>query len=546
MTIDCWPPLLALGEHALDVSRALAKDPVVEVEARLTALEAEADPRLSVGLSSARYALALRVGLPTAKQDPDAIRCAFLAAGDPVAACFVLVEQALALGPVAGSALLRDIAPSVLGRSLLLAAAVARAEGSLARSSGDLRASLAFLGRSVDLAEASGSARELVRSRNTLGTTYASLGLATSARGELVPALELASAIGEAQSAAVAEGQLAALALEEGNASRAVRSLSRQAATARHLGDVHALARALSLQVEAHGALSNLEEVKTCADEARSLARIHGDPWTRRQALFATLYEAEVALAHGRLERGSALLDDVHGEGATFEGPVRARLALSFLWRRERLALPLSAEDFEELAVALRASPRPAWVERALLLASRQAASPAHRMALALRATLVRECREACRATLSGIATVDREASLDRAIARGRDLLSVTRLALAPLLPWETPLTFVEAGSPRDLDRLIGVVLGRAASAGIEDLLVSAQGPLRAAFARCGGGSLAGLVEDLGAHAGALVFSTTAVLRVTDDPTGPLALVPASCHVPPHPDGARDPVSSPP
>ena len=188
-------------------------------------------------------------------------------------------------------------------------------------------------------------------------------------------------------------------------------------------------------------------------------------------------------------------------------------------------------------------SPRPAWVERALALAAPLATEPAHKRALVLRATLLAEARQACAAPLAHLAATDATLALDRAMARARDLVGLARLTLAPLDAWDARLTYIEAKSQTDLDRLVGLVLGRAAATATtgHDLLVSSQGPMRVLFARASGGGLEEWVHDLGRE-GAQVFSTTARMICTDEAAGALALVPAPCHLPQHAHAPRDPV----
>jgi hypothetical protein len=259
--------------------------------------------------------------------------------------------------------------------------------------------------------------------------------------------------------------------------------------------------------------------------------------------LFATVYEAEAAYAHGRLDEGDALIRDVSAGDEALAGPLRARRALAALVRAETVATPLGVPDLASLFDDLRASPRPAWVERGLAVAAPLLVDPAHRRALAVRATLLAEARAACAAPLARLATVDETSALERAMSRARDLVGAARLALAPVEPWEARVTFLEATSARELDRLVGLVLERsAASLSGDDLLVSSQGPLRTLFARASGGGLDEWLADLGREREAMLFSTTARVALTDDPTASLALVPAPWHLPPHVDDPRAPL----
>lgn len=540
-----WAPLALLDADASEVERALGSESIAEVEARLERLaQAPPDtPRRALGVRCARLALTLRGGAIVDGAPLDDLRRDLQRAGETLFADFILVEQAALLPARVGLARLADLSPEALEASPALAAAALRLEGSFARATGDLRASLALLQRSVHVARRAGELRELVRSQNTLGTSLASLGLTGPARAVLLPALELASVLGERQSIAIAEGQLAVLALDEGDGPRAVRALGRQAQIARELGDVHGQARALSLLVEAHGLRSNLDDAKTCADEARALHRREGLAWTARQAVFATLYEAEIAFAHGRHARGDQLLADARGAEEAPAGPLRARLALVALVRAAATNEALSADAIAAFASELRLSPRPSWVERALSIAAKLASDPRHRHALALRAAMLAEARAACGVPSTLLAATDESLALDRVMARARDLVGLARLTLAPLDAWEARLTYIEAKTQTDLDRLVGLVLGRAADTAAtgHDLIVSSQGPLRVVFARASGGSLDEWVHDLGRQ-GAQVFSTTARMILTDEAAGSLALVPAPWHVPRHADAPRDPL----
>jgi tetratricopeptide (TPR) repeat protein len=557
-----WPPLRPLGPMAVRVGRALGSASVAdvvklidEVAARLTT------PRQHAALEAARLGLGIRRGTPDAADHALAERiiAAFRREDEPVLAEFVGIAAALWEPPQRALVRLHAIDEALLERSVELLAAALCAEGSLARTTGDLRASLALLGRGLRAARQANAPREQLRCHNSLGTSYASLGLTQAARRELFSAVELAGALSEMQSLAIAEGQLAVLALEEGDAPRAQRSLERQASIARQLGDEHGLARALSLSVEALGASSRLTEATTVADECRALHRAVGSAWTLRQATFATLYEAEAAFAHGRTHRGDALLADL-GPRADLPLPVRARLSVAHAARASGQG-EMSAQESEKIAKSatsevegwlaeLRLSPRPAWVQHVLTRSAEVVAAgdhePAIARALALRAAHVSEQRHRCRAPLDALGHIDPSSALDRAMARVRDLMATVRLALAPLRPWSARTTFVEAKTPRQLDAVVGLVLSRAAESDGHDLLVSPQGPLRVVLARASGGSLDAWTHDLGKEPGVALFSTTAVLTVTDDPTGDLALVAAPWHVSPHADAAGTPAPTDP
>jgi hypothetical protein len=545
-----WPPLRPLGREARRIGLALGNAPPADVVQLLDEVgRAPATPLEQAALTAARLGLSVRRGTPTPADRALAaqVSAAFRSENQPVLAAFVDIAAALWEPPQHALASLHTIDEGLLERSGELLAAALCAEGSLARTTGDLRASLALLGRGLLAAQRAQAPREQLRCHNALGTSYASLGLAQAARRELFAAVDLASALSELQSLAIAEGQLAVLALEDGDAAGAHRSLERQASIARRLGDEHGLARALSLSVEALGAASRLSEAASAADECRALHRAVGSAWTLRQATFATLYEAEAAFVHGRLARGDELLRDL-GPVTDLPLPVRARLSVAHVARAgvaqgvektKKTSLP----EIERWLAELRLSPRPAWVQHVLAQAAEVvlAHDPALARSLALRSAQVAEHRHRCRAPLAGLALVDPTAALDRAMARVRDLMATVRLALAPLQPWSARVTFLEAKTPRELDRALGIVSARAASTDGHDLLISPQGPLRVVLARAAGGGLDAWTHDLGKEPGVALFSTTAVLTVTDDPTGDLALVAASWHVSPHADAAGTP-----
>lgn len=547
-----WPPLRPLGPHAAALAHALGSAPVADIVNLIDGVASRlTTPLEHAALDAARLGVAIRRGTPTPADHAlaDRVIAAFQQQSQPVLAAFVVIAAALWEPPSRALAKLAKIDDTILASSGELLAAALCAEGSLARTTGDLRASLALLGRGLLAATEANAPREQLRCHNALGTSYASLGLARAARRELFAAVELAGVLSEHQSLAIAEGQLAVLALEDGDPARALRSLERQAAIARRLDDPHGLSRALSLSVEALGVLSRLPEATEAADACRALHRAEGAPWTLRQATFATLYEAEAAFLHGRIARGDSLLHDL---GPTHELalPVRSRLAVARTVRartsreaENASQAAISVTDLEGILAELRLSPRPAWVQQALTNAAESVNEhhPAVARALALRAAHVSEQRHRCRAQLESLAHIDRSAALDRAMARVRDLMATVRLALAPLSPWSARVTFLEAKSPRDLDRAIGVVSSRAAESDGHDLIVSPQGPLRAALARATGGSLDAWTHDLGKEPGIALFSTTAPLTITDDATGDLALVPAPWHVSHHADAAGTP-----
>lgn len=541
---ELWPPLLGLGDDAAQTERALGASSTEVVAALLDSLEARLAPASPVqlaSLSAARFALALRSASAEVEAlGRDAID-AFARADDDLGQDFLRVELASWLSSDKrrlGEALALLNAVQAPERSLSLQAALLRGRGVLARAEADLRGALSWLERSQERAVASGSAREQMRTANTLGTTYASIGLGGLAHEALSIARELAELLGQRQSAAIATGQLAVLAMDAGNPARAVRLLSAQRAACEQLGDVHGLARSLALLVEAYEAQHEPGLARDAAEQARALYARSPSPWTRFQAVMASVFEAEGAFASGDDERGAALLrscrDELEGTSVAFR-VARARSAFSLLWQARRSSSRDEARQAIDAALArLRHSPRPTWVERALTLASEVAR--AHQLRelvepLLLRASSLIELRGAASASaLRGLRQAAPEAAIARAMAMGRDLLLRAGLALAPLDPFEAELLVIEtAREPCALDRAL-VALGSAEPARELDTstlppLVSLEGHHRALAAFWSAEAAADAEARLTAMTGIASLSRSAArLVVLCDPTMGLAL----------------------
>ncbi|RYE94897.1 MAG: hypothetical protein EOO75_00735 [Myxococcales bacterium] len=311
---------------------------------------------------------------------------------------------------------------------------------------------------------------------NTLGTSYAALGVASLARDALEQARELAEVTGQRQSAAIASGQLGVLALDGGRPALAVRHLALQLGTAGRLGDEAGQARALSLLVEAYGLSHDLARAASSAAACRELYARSPSPWTRLQAALASLYEAELVLAGGDERSAVELLRSCQaereGEAASLR-VVRARGALVLLGALGSAGEPLVAELGASLpgphvpledALAtvlsrLLRSPRPTWVERALGLAlatARLRGRPDLVEPLGLRAASLMELRAAASSgSLLHLRALAPGAAVARAMTLGRELVLRARRALAPLGAFEAEL--IEArGDEAALDRALG------------------------------------------------------------------------------------------
>jgi hypothetical protein len=459
---ELWPPLAPLGAAAAPLERALGGAPVHQVEALIPQ---PADARAAAAVAAARFALALRIGDRAAEIDAlgMAAQRAFLAAEAPREAAFVQVERAAALlsdkTRLPEAAHLLDTLPSSADDRALDAAA-ARVRGAIARARADLRGSLLHLERARELAEASGHPREILRTLNTLGTSYAALGVASLAREALERARELAELAGQRQSAAIAAGQLATLALDAGNPALAARHLQLQRSVSEQLGDLHGQARALSLLVEAHGEAHQLALAALAASEARALHAAAPSPWTRLQAALASLYEAELALAGGDLERAAELLASCHEERTSDAPPfriLRARSSLALLWQALRDPPPLPLDAFLSSALApLMGSPRPMWVEKAMKLSLELAKQAGRTELIPLLAQRLGSLIELRAAASSGALVVLRasapEAAIGRAMALGRELILRARLALGPIGEFHTSWVEVEVAEEGAID----------------------------------------------------------------------------------------------
>ncbi|MCU0682259.1 MAG: hypothetical protein MUF34_08395 [Polyangiaceae bacterium] len=450
-----WRPLRGLGNEALAVDRSLASETVAEASARLDTIARRGNEgsagAVANALLAARAALAIRSADAPERAEALALaaREAFLRAGQGVEASWVDVERVALLGArrerAAEAEALAASLPEPEGDPAL-AAATLRARGALARARADLRTSLPLLERARELARAAGDVRESVRALNTLGTSYASLGVADAAREALEEARELAEASRQLQSAALASGQLAVLALDEGSPRAALRHLEAQRTWSERLGDVHGLARALALSAEAQGEARDPEAARRAAEACRGLYAAHPTPWTRLQAVMATLVEAEQALASADDERAESLLASCEEERTSGEPAwrlARARGAFAELWLalRDGGGGRSVATRITAAFTSLEHSPRPAWVERAASLASHVASRHGETnlaAALALRSVWVGASRRV--AMTHGLAALRHrfpELALGRAMACGRDLVLRSRLALGPLRPFE-------------------------------------------------------------------------------------------------------------
>ncbi|MFO0660195.1 MAG: hypothetical protein U0165_10235 [Polyangiaceae bacterium] len=465
-----WAPLRLLAVPDLDaLERALGERPREEVETLIGAIETRATSEVErAALSAARLAVVLRSG-----DSGDAIeeiakttREKLEQAQQLREATFVEVERIALIGArrerLAEAGELAERLPAT-SEDPELAAAVLRLRGSLARARADLRGSLLTLEQARVFAESSGSIRELIRTYNTLGTSYAALGIGELARQWLEKARELALLVGQRQSAAIASGQLAVLAMDEHQPARAARHLEAQRAACQALDDTAGFARALSLLVEAYAAAHDPERSAACAEQSRALYTSAPSAWTHLQAVLATMYEAEQSLLAHDEGRASVLLASCETERTSAHPGhrvVRAREAFVVLAKAALHPGPESLAEIDRALVHLRRSPRPAWVERALTRASRLAIDAGERevgVMLALRAAMVREARGAAGAGALGLlANVSAEVVVPRAMALARDLVQRARLALAPLSVFDAHVIEIETdGTPGALDAAI-------------------------------------------------------------------------------------------
>lgn len=476
---DLWPPLAPLGlERGDRLERAIGGASTPEVDELLGLLARDASPAEAAAVAAGRFALAQRSGRLADAEGEEAER-AFVSVGDPRAAAFVAVERAA--GRLSDRSQLVRIdqqldAIEVAPGDLALRAAVDRGRGATARARADLRGSLLLLERGREAAEQSGAPREILRNLNTLGTSYAALGVASLARDALERARELAELAGQRQSAAIAAGQLGVLALDAGRPDMAVRHLTLQLRTAERLDDEAGQARALSLLVEAHGLAHDLARAGSSASACRALYTRSPSPWTRLQASLATLYEAELVLAGGDERQAAELLRSCRDERDS-EVPalrvIRARGSLVLLTALASPGAELSAvfgpslpgrdrpldESLAVVLARLLRSPRPTWVERALgtaIEAARRHGRGDLIAPLGLRAAALTELRAAAS---SGALPVLRErapaAAVARAMSLGRELVLRARRALAPLGPYEAEHIELR-GDDATLDRALG------------------------------------------------------------------------------------------
>lgn len=540
---DLWAPFAPLGEEGgARLERALGGSPVAEVEGLLVALGEGAGEGARAALLAGRFSLSQRSGGSTAEGEARGREAqgAFERLGDGRAAAFLQVERAAglladkALLPEAGR-LLDAIAVDPGDRTL--GAAVARVQGAVARARADLRGSLLHLERARGLAEDSGHPREIIRTFNTLGTSYAALGVASLAREALERARELAELAGQRQSAAIAAGQLAVLALDAERPQLSVRHLELQRVVCERLGDLHGQARALSLLVEAHNAAHELARARDAAEQCRSLHARAPGVWTRMQAALATLYEAEGALAGGDEVRAAELLrsceEERNSEAPTFR-VARARGALSMLWVRLRDDRSPDSLDaaVDDAFSRLSRSPRPTWVERALSLAieaARRSGRPDLISPLAVRSASLVELRAAAASgALVSLRELAPAAAVARAMATGRQLVLEARLALGPLAPFEAEfLKITTDDDPASIDAALAAFEAPARPGELPDgLLASAAGPACLHLALTDRPLAARAAEQLAALPGVRsVQRSFTRVHVAADPASPLCLV---------------------
>ena len=482
MGVEPWPPLAGLGPDALRVDEALATASVPEVEALLATL-----PDVPA-LAAARFALLQRRGDSPDEADAAArvAIAALEAAGNARSALLVAVEHASVLAAsksrLADARAIASALPTPADDAAL-SAAVLRVRGAIARADGDLGGSLLALEAARARARDAADPREIVRAENTLGSSYAALGVDALARDALESARELAELTRQRQSAGVAAGQLAVLALDADDPKTAARHLETQRAIAVRLGDVHGLARSLSLLVEAYAACHEPGRARDAAHAARDLYARSPTAWTRLQAVLATIYEAEAALAAGDRPRADELLASTAIERASSEPALRvarARETFVRLWTlaSERASDPRAA--IEAALSPLRTSPRPTWVLRALVLALRAAETSgwtAGAPLLALRAAAVLEARGAASSrALVTLRALAPDAAVRRAMALGRDLVLRGRLALGPFGPFDAHVLSLELDGEDGAFDAVLASLGEPP----DDLLVGFEGPLRA------------------------------------------------------------------
>lgn len=459
-----WSPHAGLGPLVAGFEDALSAGRFDDAEARLSGA-AETS-----GLLAARYSLAAARGAAPAQVEPlaDAAVAALRAEGHGEAATLVLADAAAVLASGRGGTRRADALVVDPGASPRVRAAVLRAKGVAARVGADLGTAIHALEASLSAADESGDVREVLRSKNALGTAYASLGVTVVARLLLVEARELAEVSGEAQSLAIAHGQLAVLEMDAGRHDRAVAHLAVSLDLSRRAGDVHGEARALALLAEARAVRGDVAGARAAAHSAREVHRVAPTPWTRLSAVLATLSEVEDARLAGDEIHAAALLADL---GPDLEGDddahrvVRAKLAFTVL---ADPALP-DGERFARARVLLARSPRPVWVERALSFAAGRAGGPTRRRLLE-RVALVMDARAlAASPSLVRLRAADPELARDRARVLGRSLLLAARTALLPTGAYDA-----FAGEVADLDRGLSTAFGPIP----DDLVVSRDGRL--------------------------------------------------------------------
>ncbi len=438
-TLEIWSPLSGLGADASLAQGSLDGGRPEELDALLARLPD------SPSRDALAFAAAARAGARPDEIDALGRRAAaaLSEAGDARAARLLEVER-LSAAAAARRDVDAEIDALLPTEDAELGAATLRLRGAVARARADLGASLGWLEQARDLAEVSRSTRELVRTKNTLGTSYASLGVASLARVELEEARELAELAGLRQSAAVAAGQLAVLAMDGDRPREAARHLLAQLDAAVALGDVHGQARAHALLVEALARCHSPDEAARHAAAARALFESSPSAWTALQARLATVCEAEAAFHAGDHGLGRLRLTAVGPAREDDDRLLTARRAMARLAARG----PDDAAEIGGDLAGLRASPRPVWVERALSQASslaRRAGDDGLAATYAVRAACVLEARGAAAApSLVGLRrTAPREATL-RAAAIGRDLVLTARLALAPTAPFSASALLVE------------------------------------------------------------------------------------------------------
>ncbi len=455
-----WAPHAGLGSIGAQFEALLSAG---RLDAAAAALDGAAD---TPALWAARYSLAAARGdaPETVSALADAAARGLLDEGAVESAALVSADAAAVLASGRGGTARAKALPSSEGASPRLRAALLRAKGIAARVEADVGGALHALEDALAAAETSGDPRELLRSKNALGTLYAALGIEGLARTLLVEARELAEVAGETQSLAIAHGQLASLALDEGRVELALVHLTVTAGLARSAGDVHGEARALALLTEAHGARGDAAEARATAAATRTLYAARPTPWTRMSAVLATLSEALDARLAGDEPFAAARLRDIE---AHLDDELRSDRVIAARLGGLALVDPTAPEEdrFDRARTMLARSPRPAWVERALTVAALRAKGDVRARLLERTASLMDARALLASRSIAWLRRSDAARARDRARTLGRGLVLAARAALLPL----TPFAAFAAGAD-DLDDALSSARGV-----IPDDLVTAE-----------------------------------------------------------------------